>query len=243
MALKLQYLGWDAFVLETDSVRVILDPFLAGSPEHHVPPSPISVDDLQSIDIVAVSHSALDHLGAAFEIVKKYNAKLVCASDVHFLATKEGIPDESIAVMVSGSKFEFEDVTVKAVDARHISWAMYNGHPVTGIPLSYVIMTKEGKTVFFGGDTSLSYDMKLYGELYRPDIALLGVGGVLLNGRTIEEMDPYEASIAAQFLGARTVVPMHYRELETAQKFQSYVNSRLPHTNVNIMTPGEQIEV
>lgn len=241
MALKIQYLGWDAFVLTTDSVRVILDPFLAGSPEHHVPPSPISVDELESIDIVAVSHSALDHLGAAFEIVRKYNAKLVCASDVHFLASQEGIPDDKIALMVSGSKFEFEDITIKAVDARHISWALYNGHPVTGTPLSYVILTKEGRTLFFGGDTSLSYDLKLYGELYRPDIALLGVGGVLLGGRTIEEMDPYEASIAAEFLGAKTVVPMHYREIETAEKFKSYVNARLPNANVNIMKPGDQI--
>ena len=45
--------------------------------------------------------------------------------------------------------------------------------------------------------------MRLIGELYRPDVALLPIGGFYT-------MSPLEAAHAVRLLGVRQVIPMHY---------------------------------
>jgi len=60
-----------------------------------------------------------------------------------------------------------------------------------------------GFTVYHAGDTALFSDMKLIGELYKPDLALLPIGDHFTMG-------PREAAHAIRFLGVKHVVPMHY---------------------------------
>jgi L-ascorbate metabolism protein UlaG (beta-lactamase superfamily) len=45
--------------------------------------------------------------------------------------------------------------------------------------------------------------MRLIGELHRPELALLPIGGHYTMG-------PREAALAVEFLGVKKVVPMHY---------------------------------
>ena len=40
-------------------------------------------------------------------------------------------------------------------------------------PLSYLLTFASGEKIFFGGDTSIHSDLKLYGELYEPHLAIL----------------------------------------------------------------------
>ena len=96
------------------------------------------------------------------------------------------------------------------MDARHIAFKhLPDGSYMTGEPLCYIIRVKDGPTCFFGGDTSLTYDMKLWGELFRPDVAFLGIGGVDLQGRSLDEMDPPAAAICAEMLGVKTVISVN----------------------------------
>jgi L-ascorbate metabolism protein UlaG (beta-lactamase superfamily) len=60
-----------------------------------------------------------------------------------------------------------------------------------------------GFTVYHAGDTALFGDMKLIGELYKPDLALLPIGDHFTMG-------PREAAHAIRFLGVKHVIPMHY---------------------------------
>src|SRR5260370_37814335 len=60
-----------------------------------------------------------------------------------------------------------------------------------------------GFTVSHAGDTALFGDMKLIGELYKPDVALLPIGDHFTMG-------PRDAAHAIRFLGVKHVVPMHY---------------------------------
>ena len=73
MPLTLRYLGWTAFefTLE-DGRRVIVDPMLAGRPEEDVPPSPCKLEEFDGVDVVMVTHVAADHVGQAFDILKRY---------------------------------------------------------------------------------------------------------------------------------------------------------------------------
>ena len=57
-------------------------------------------------------------------------------------------------------------------------------------------------TIYYAGDTGIFGDMKMIGEVYRPDIAFLPIGDRYTMG-------PDTAAIAARWLGVRQVVPMH----------------------------------
>jgi L-ascorbate metabolism protein UlaG (beta-lactamase superfamily) len=240
MAIELTYLGWSAFLFTSKAgTRLIIDPFLSGYPEHHLPPSPISVDALGPVDIVAVTHAAGDHMGDTFKIMHKSDACLACGIDVLQHAHKAGFGDERVALMVSGTELRHKDLTIKAVGARHISWTIFDGHPMTGQPMCYFVKSDEGYTVFHGGDTSITYDLRLYGELYRPDIALLGVGGAIIGGRPLVELDPSEAALAAEFLGVKVAIPMHYLEHEVAVRFVQQLALRAPKAKGIIMKAGD----
>ena len=77
--------------------------------------------------------------------------------------------------------------------------------------------------------------MKLIAERNPVDIALLPIGGHYT-------MDRHDAVVAAQFVGAETVIPMHYNTfppIETdAEAFKSDVESQTS-SRVVVLKPGE----
>ena len=92
-----------------------------------------------------------------------------------------------------------------------------------------------GKTIYHAGDTCLFGDMKLIAERNPIDIALLPIGGHYT-------MDRHDAVVAAEFVGAGTVIPMHYDTfppIETdAGRLQGRVESQTS-SQVVVLKPGE----
>ena len=72
----------------------------------------------------------------------------------------------------------------------------------TGCPVGYLFEI-EGKRIFHAGDTCLNSEMKVLGEVYKPDVAILPIGSRFT-------MDIENAVIASKWIGAETVIPMHY---------------------------------
>lgn len=99
-------------------------------------------------------------------------------------------------------------------------------------------MVEDRLRVYHAGDTALFGDMKIIGELYRPDIALLPIGGRYTMGMR-------EAAIAASWLRPRVVIPMHYNTTpaikQPPEKFSGLVSS-LCKSEVVILKPGESFE-
>jgi L-ascorbate metabolism protein UlaG (beta-lactamase superfamily) len=60
-----------------------------------------------------------------------------------------------------------------------------------------------GVTIYHCGDTALFSDMKLIGEFYRPDIALIPIGDRFTMG-------PELATKAAEWIKPKVAVPIHY---------------------------------
>ena len=96
----------------------------------------------------------------------------------------------------------------------------------------------DGVTVYHAGDTGLFGDMRLIGEIYNPDIALLPIGGRYTMG-------PREAMIAAEFIGAPVIIPIHYNTVPTiAQDPEEFkrIIERTTDLKVIILTPGASYE-
>ena len=90
-------------------------------------------------------------------------------------------------------------------------------------------------TVYHAGDTCLFGDMKLIAERNPVDVALLPIGGHYT-------MDRHDAVVAAEFVAAATVIPMHYDTfppIETdSEAFKSEVESNTS-SRVVLLKPGE----
>ena len=79
-----------------------------------------------------------------------------------------------------------------------------NGTTVyTGVAAGCVLQIDGEPVLYHAGDTALFSDMKLVGELYAPEIACLPIGDHFTMG-------PKAAALAAEYVGAKKVVPMHY---------------------------------
>lgn len=238
---RLQYLGWSAFAFHpgADAPAVAVDPFLAGSTDYGVPASPVARGELYPLEAVVVSHASDDHRGEAFEMAIESGATLCAGPDVRLSALAAGVPAGQTAPLVPGVVFVGDGWTVKALAAQHISLSRLKGAYMFGPPLCF-LFDLAGTRVFHGGDTALTSDLELYGRVYAPHIALLGIGGVLFQGRRATELDPREAAIAAEMLGVRAVVPMHYTDAAEVDELRAAVPKGI---SVLELAPGGSVEL
>jgi L-ascorbate metabolism protein UlaG (beta-lactamase superfamily) len=90
-------------------------------------------------------------------------------------------------------------------------------------------------TVYHAGDTCLFGDMKLVAERSDVDVFLVPIGGHYT-------MDRHDAVRACEFVGAATVIPMHYDTFPAieadAEAFKADVESQTS-SRVVVLKPGE----
>ncbi|QYZ78593.1 metal-dependent hydrolase [Methanofollis formosanus] len=217
--MKIQWLGHACFLLE-GSRTILIDPFV---PSGEIPTDP---------DIVAVTHGHADHLG---EVVRIKKPTVTMNEIAKYLAAR-GVPTEPMNI---GGTVEVDGVSFTMTPALHSSWLEEAGGGYYGGAAAGFVITMDGVTVYHAGDTGLFSDMKLIRELYRPDVALLPVGGRFTMG-------PREAMVAAEFVGAKTVVPMHYDTWPVIAQDLSGFKAAIERTTdikVALLAPGESLEV
>lgn len=235
--MKITYYGVAAFRIELEDGRgITIDPYLDLSP--------VKWEDFPKSEYMVVSHGASDHMGNAFDLVKRDGSRLIAPHCVIAYAKMCGIDPDQTRIMVSGAFKEYDGIGFKAVWANHIS--MIHLSPtefITGQPLGFIITLPNGLKVYHMGDTSIFSDIKLIGELYQPDIVLLPIGR--LKGE-VAEMDAHEAAIAGTWLNPRMIIPMHYdlvSEAENPLILEDEMKVRANHIRVCKMKPGETREV
>ena len=89
------------------------------------------------------------------------------------------------------------------------------------------------------GDTNVFAEMRFIGELYRPNLALLPIGGHFTMG-------PHEAALAVELLGVDAVAPIHWGTFPilagTADELRTELDARgLGQVAVHGWAPGESL--
>ena len=78
-------------------------------------------------------------------------------------------------------------------------------------------------------------DMKLIGDLYKPDLAMLPIGDNFTMG-------PREAALAVKLLGVKEVIPMHYATFPQLTGTPEEFRNECPgNVAVHILKPGESL--
>ncbi len=195
---RVTYLGHSVFLLTTASGSVgIIDPFLQNAN------CPKEFKELQKLDVIFLSHAHGDHLGDTVELAKKHKALVVCIYETGVWLNGKGLEKETRPMGKGGSQKvgEFEVTMTHAFHSNSIE----DGGKVTyaGEPAGLLIRMPGGFAIYHAGDTCVFGDMKLIGELYKPDLGLLPIGDCFTMG-------PREAAYAVRLLGVKDVVPMHY---------------------------------
>ena len=239
-SIGIRYFATSAFEIVTElGARVLIDPCITGWNGKNV--APVSLDELTNVNLILVSHAAPDHYVDTLELARRTEAQIVCDPAVHYILLNSGIPPERLHMTAWGMVRQFGRVTVRCVESKHVSCTTYKGAYVTGLPLGFMLTTESGRTIYHPGDTAIFSDMRLFAELYRPEIGLLPIGG--FPGMPAE-LSMAEAALVTQWMGLRTIIPTHYAiGSDEPKQFAGMVKRKAPDTEVIVMQPGEWISL
>ena len=225
----IKWLGHAGFQIASEKGTVIvIDPWLTDNPL-----ASCKAEDITKADFVLVTHDHFDHVADAARIVKATGATLVGMPEtVGRLKAEEGVPDSQIVFgtgMNVGGTLSSLGVQITMIQAFHSSQ--------TGNPAGYIVKLENGYSIYHAGDTGIFSSMKLLGDLFTIDLALLPIGGVFT-------MDPVQASVAAKLLEAKAVIPMHYKTFpileQDASSFAEIMKKEASDIKVVILDPGQE---
>jgi L-ascorbate metabolism protein UlaG (beta-lactamase superfamily) len=198
--LSITWLGHSTFlVVFPNRKRVVFDPWL-GNP--NCPPTFAKPEALKPLDLILLSHGHSDHSGDVIALARATEAPVVCLFELGEYLTDKGL--KNVRDMGIGGTQTVGDFTITMTNAVHSGSIVDGGRIVyLGGAAGFVVRSPGAPAIYFAGDTALFGDMKIIGEIYKPEIAFLPIGDHYTMG-------PDTAAIAAGWLGVRQVVPMHW---------------------------------
>ncbi|OPA15428.1 metal-dependent hydrolase [Bacillus cereus] len=225
--MKVSYHGHSVVKIEANGKVILIDPFLTGNPK-----TDLKAEDVK-VDAILLSHGHGDHVGDTVELAKKNNAVVVAPFELATFLSWQGVNTHPMHI---GGSHEFDFGKVKFTQAFHGSSYTDEANKTityTGMPAG-ILFTAEEKTVYHAGDTALFSDMKLIGELNKVDLAFLPIGDNFTMG-------PEDAVLAAKWINAKTVVPMHYNTFPVIEQDPYQFVEKLQNCTGKVLEAGESI--
>lgn len=225
--IKITYHGHSAFEITTGDHSILIDPFFTNNKNAGVKPADVKAD------YIILSHAHGDHIGDTMEIAKKNDTTIIAVHELSEYMISKGYKSHGMGI---GGQREFPFGKVKLTIAHHSSSLesenLYMGEPAG------IILTIDDKTIYHAGDTGLFLDMKLIGEMFNIDLALLPIGDNYTMG-----ID--DAVKAVEFLNCKTAVPMHYGTFDVIDSNPEEFRRKVESIGKKcvIMPYGEAIEI
>ncbi len=222
--MRIRYLGHSAFLIG----EVLVDPFITGNPLY-------PGKGYEEAKVIAVTHGHGDHLGDAAKIAKEKGIPVVAIYEIAMYLSKKGV---DVIGMNFGGTASVEGYNITMVPAVHSSGITEDDFTHSGGQAAGYIISKDGKSVYHAGDTMIFGDMKLIGDLFKIDVALLPIGGFYT-------MDTKQAVLAAKMLRPKYVIPMHYNTWPPIQANPEDMRPALKEEGIEliVLKPGEEFNL
>lgn len=226
--MKAAFHGHAVVTIETRAgTKIIIDPFITGNPN-----CDLDVDAIV-VDVILLTHAHSDHFGDTVAIAKQNKALVVTTVEIAGYLEKFGINTHG---MQPGGAHTFDFGTIKMTPAIHGSSLVIDGQTVTLGLATGILFSADEQTLYHLGDTALYSDMKLIGWFNDIDVAFIPIGDNFTMG-------PSDAVIAAKWLRAKKVVPIHYNTFALIKQDPQVFVKQLPAGVGLIPAIGEVFEI
>ncbi|UKJ08162.1 metal-dependent hydrolase [Solitalea lacus] len=190
--MKFTYFGHSCFLIETEGKSLLFDPFITGNELA----KNIDINSIKA-DYILISHAHSDHTADVEFIARNTGAKIISSFEIVSHYQKLGFEGHP---MNFGGKWNFDFGQVKMVQAMHSSSFADGSY---GGAAGGFIITIEGKSIYYSGDTALFSDMELFGKMHNISWAILPIGDNFT-------MDTEQALMAANMLSCDQIIGVHY---------------------------------
>jgi L-ascorbate metabolism protein UlaG (beta-lactamase superfamily) len=244
--IEVLWLGHSTFrITSTTGKVIVIDPFVTRNPR--TPAKFKDVSALGKVDLILVSHGHGDHIGDLPALAKATGAVVVANHELANNLVSLGLLEapKSIVMNKGGTVTPLgPGIKVHMVPAEHSSSTDllavkpdYTGvrHIDGGVAVGFVVELENGFRIYFSGDTDVFGDMALIGRFFKPDLAIVCIGGHYT-------MDPERAAFALrEFLKPRQVIPMHFGTFPVINRTPAELKTALGDAPIRVieLKPGE----
>lgn len=244
------WLGQAATRITTPTGKVIMiDPWITTNPK--TPANFRTIESVGKVDLILVTHGHFDHFADAPALSLLNKAPMYGPAGLNQSVIALGIlPVELAPRFGKGGTiqpFGPGGVKITAVHAEHSSELGWK-NPATGKeevhvggePVGYIIEMENGFKIWHMGDTGVFGDMRLIGDMYRPDLVLIPIGGHFV-------MNPVDAAMAVrEMIRPRFALPIHYGTTPvlrgTPAEFNAALGTAPGTARMVTLDPGQKVD-
>jgi L-ascorbate metabolism protein UlaG (beta-lactamase superfamily) len=243
------WLGHSTFRLTSTAGKVIvIDPFVLKNPR--TPPKYKDLKALGKVDLILVTHGHQDHVSDAPELAKLTGATVVANYELAMNLVALGATEaaKTINMNKGGTVTPLgAGIKVHMVPAEHSSSAdLFAFKPdapgarwfTGGAAVGYVVEFENGFKIYHSGDTDAFGDMALISRFFKPDLALVCIGGHYT-------MDPERAAFALrELIRPKQVIPMHYGTYPAINRTPAELRTALGDAPIKVLDvkPGDALK-
>lgn len=224
---------------------IVVDPSLRKNPA--TPEKYRKLESLGKVDLILVTHGHGDHTADLSELAKLTGAKVVSNRELGLQMVALGKLESTNAITMNkggtvtpiGPKIKIHMVSAdhsSSIDLGELTGGVAK-FVDGGAPVGYIIELENGFKIYHSGDTGVFGDMALIGKLYKPDLAMVCIGGVFT-------MDSEGAAYAmSELVKPKQVIPIHYGTYPFLTGTPAQLKKALGSSKIKVidLKPGESV--
>jgi L-ascorbate metabolism protein UlaG (beta-lactamase superfamily) len=231
-------------ITSTTGKVILVDPFIKQNPK--MPPEYKDLKAIGKVDVILVTHGHADHVNDLEELARLTGATVVANYELARQFVEMGRLDsrKTIAMNKGGTVTPLgRGIKIHMVPAEHSSsldlvispppdWTTKMlRHLAAGAPVGYVVELEDGFSIYLSGDTDVFGDMALINQFFKPDLAIVCIGGHFTMG-------PRRAAYAVrELLKPKKVIPIHYGTYPVINRTPAEFEAALGDTPVELLVP------
>ncbi len=222
--ITLSWLGHSTVLINFYGKWILTDPVLSDTvgvrllgatfgPTRYTPPA-LQFGSIPKPDLILLSHAHMDHtdLPTLRMFTEAYPNEIDVVTAYLTKDIIEGMPWKSVTSLDWNEKSDVADIEIRAAEVKHFGWRFpwekdrSEGYVKDGRSYNSYYISKNGKTILFGGDTAYTDAFKKNSNI-KADIAIMPIGAY--DPWIKKHCTPEEALEMASHTGAEIFVPIH----------------------------------